>query len=159
MRFTDISDSERTTGMQVRTLAQRAVLVTAVAVAPIVATGAAAVAGSHGHAAASATECATVAVKATPKLNTAMIPETIKSTVTSCAAATETVTLHQHLSGPMAARVSRDKTWTITLSPGQTVTKTRHFPYSCCGSYNVTDTVTTTTGQQLAKAQASFTFA
>jgi hypothetical protein len=100
-----------------------------------------------------------VAVKATPKLNTAMIPETIKSTVTSCATTTETVTLDQHLSGPMAANVSRDKTWTITLSPGQTVTKTRHFPYSCCGSYNVTDTVTTATGQQLAKAQASFTFA
>lgn len=145
--------------MQVRTLVQRVVLVTAVAVAPIVATGAAAVAGSHGHAAVSTTECAKVTVKATPKLNTAMIPETIKSTVTSCATATETVTLDQHLSGPMRTGVSSDKTWTITLTPGQAVTKTRHFPYSCCGGYNVTDTVSTTTGQRLATAQTSFTFA
>ncbi len=145
--------------MQVRTLVQRAVVVAAVAVTPIAANGAAAAAGGHSHAAAPAAECATVTVKATPKLNTSMIPETIKSTVASCATANETVSLVQHLSGPMVANVPMNKTWSITLTPGQSVTKTRHFPYSCCGTYSVRDGVYTTGGQQLAKAAASFTFA
>jgi hypothetical protein len=142
--------------MQARILLQRTALVTAVAVAPVVIAGAAQAAGGHGHA---ATECATVKVRATPQLNTAMVPETITSKVTSCATATETVKLAQHISGPHAASAPMDKTWTITLSPGQTVKKVRHFPYSCCGSYTVTDTVTTTGGHQLAKAGSSFTFA
>ena len=140
--------------MQARTLLQRSALVIAVAVVPTAIAGAAQAAGGH-----VATECATVKVRATPQLNTAMIPETITSKVTSCATATETVKLVQHISGPTAASVPMDKTWTITLSPGQTVKKIRHFPYSCCGSYTVTDTVSTTGGQQLAKAGSSFTFA
>jgi hypothetical protein len=141
--------------MQARSFLQRTALVTAAAVAPIMIAGAAQAADNHGHA---ATECATVKVKATPNLNTAMVPETITSKVTSCATTTETVKLVQHISGPQAA-APMDKTWTITLSPGQTVKKVRHFPYSCCGSYTVTDTVTTTGGHQLAKAGSSFTFA
>ena len=145
--------------MQVKTLVQRVVLVTAAAITPIAATGAAAAAGSNSRTATSASECATVTVKATPKLNTAMIPETIKSAVTSCAMATETVNLVQHLSGPMMANVPMNKTWSITLTPGQAVTKTRHVPYACCGTYNVRDGVYTTGGQQLAKAGTSFTFA
>ena len=142
--------------MQARTLLQRTALVIAVAVVPTAIAGAAQAMGVPGHA---ATECATVKVRATPQLNTAMIPETITSKVTSCATATETVKLVQHISGPSAANVPMDKTWTITLSPGQTVKKVRTFPYACCGSYTVTDTVTTTSGQKLAKASSNFTFA
>ena len=140
--------------MQARTLLQRTALVIAVAVVPTAIAGAAQAAGAH-----VATACATVKVRAAPQLNTAMIPETITSKVTSCASASETVKLVQHISGPMAASVPMDKTWTITLSPGQTVKKVRSFPYACCGSYTVTDTVTTISGHKLAKASASFTFA
>jgi len=141
--------------MQARTLLQRTALVAAVAVVPATIAGAAQAAGGH-----VATECATVKVRATPQLNTAMIPETITSKVTSCATANETVKLVQHISGPSAAAsVPMDKTWTITLSPGQTVKKVRSFPYSCCGSYTVTDTVKTTSGQKLAKGSSNFTFA
>ena len=140
--------------MQARILLQRTALVIAVAVVPTAIAGAAQAAGGH-----VAAECATVKVRATPQLNTAMIPETITSKVTSCATAAETVKLVQHISGPSAARVPMDKTWTITLSPGQTVKKVRTFPYACCGSYTVTDTVTTTSGQKLAKASSNFTFA
>jgi len=129
-------------------------MVIAVAVVPTAIAGAAQAAGGH-----VATKCAMVKVRATPQLNTAMIPETITSKVTSCASASETVKLVQHISGPMAASVPMDKTWTITLSPGQTVKKVRSFPYACCGSYTVTDTVTTISGHKLAKASASFTFA
>jgi hypothetical protein len=140
--------------MQAKTLLQRSALVIAVAVAPATIAGAAQAAGGH-----VATECAKVKVRATPQLNTAMVPETITSKVTSCATAAETVKLVQHISGPSAANVAMNKTWTITLSPGQTVKKGRHFPYACCGSYTVTDTVTTTSGQKLAKASSNFTFA
>ena len=140
--------------MQARTLLQRTAMVIAVAVVPTAIAGAAQAAGGH-----VATKCAMVKVRATPQLNTAMIPETITSKVTSCASASETVKLVQHISGPMAASVPMDKTWTITLSPGQTVKKVRSFPYVCCGSYTVTDTVTTISGHKLAKASASFTFA
>jgi hypothetical protein len=143
------------TDMQARTLLQRSALVIAVAVVPTAIAGAAQAAGGH----AAATKCATVKVRATPQLNTAMVPETITSKVTSCATATETVKLVQHISGPSAASMPMDKTWTITLSPGQTVKKVRSFPYSCCGSYTVTDTVTTTSGHKLAKASSNFTFA
>jgi len=142
--------------MQARTLLQRAALVIAVAVVPTAIAGAAQAAGSHGHV---ATDCATVKVRATPALNTAMIPETITSKVTSCATASETVKLVQHISGPSAASVPMNKIWTITLSPGQTVKKVRSFPYACCGSYTVTDTVTTISGHKLAKASSNFTFA
>ena len=113
--------------MQARTLLQRTALVIAVAVVPTAIAGAAQATGIPGHV---ATECATVKVRATPQLNTAMIPETITSKVTSCATATETVKLVQHISGPSAANVPMDKTWTITLSPGQTVKKVRTFPYA-----------------------------
>ena len=140
--------------MRVRTLVGRTVLVTAIVAAPGLTAGTALAADGHGSQGLRASECATVTVKATPKVNTAMIPETIKSTVTSCATVTETVILLQHIAGPTkAAKV------TITLSPGQAVTKTRHFPYSCCGSYTVTDRVESPTGTVLAKGTTRFTFA
>ena len=144
--------------MRARILLHRTVLVAAVAAAPIVVTGAAQAAG-HGGTAHSSTACATVKVRATPKINTAMVAETITSTVTSCATATETVTLTQHISGPTRANAPTDKTWSITLSPGQSVTKVRHFPYACCGSYHVSDKVASSTGTRLANAGTGFTFA
>ena len=140
--------------MRARTPLSRFVLVAALIAVPCAA------AVSAPAAASSLSECATVKLTARPSVNTAMIPETLKSTVTSCAAATETVRLVQHISLPFDhARRVTDKTYTITLSPGQGVTKVRHVPYVCCGSYNVTDKVTTTSGTQLAKATATFTFA
>lgn len=140
--------------MRIRTNLSRFVLTAALVAVPCVA------AFSAQAAASPQSECATVKLTARPSLNTAMIPETLKSTVTSCAPATETVRLVQHLSAPMYhAPAVTDKTYTITLSPGQSVTKTRHVPYVCCGTYIVTDKVYTTTGTQLAKATATFTFA
>jgi hypothetical protein len=140
--------------MYLRTPLTRFVLTAALVAVPCVAAGSApAAASSNG-------DCATVALTARPSLNTAMIPETLTSTVTSCATATETVVLVQHLSAPMerVARVS-NKTYRITLAPSQSVKKVRHVPYVCCGTYTVTDTVSTTTGTQLSKAKATFTFA
>jgi len=143
--------------MRGRALFGTAALAAAVAVAPGV-TAVAAQAASHTQAATA--ECATVKVTAKPGLNTAMIPETIKSTVTNCATATETVVLDQHISGPFAARSPlRDRRQTITLAAGQSVTKTRSFPYTCCGSYTVTDKVLAESGTLLAKSAANFTFA
>jgi len=142
--------------MQSIKLIQRSVVIAVFAAASGVMAGTAqAVTGR----AALATQCATVAVKATPKLNTAMIPETIKSTVKSCATATETVTLTQKISGPHSGRTPLTKTLTITLAPGQAVTKTRSFPFVCCGTFSVVDHVFGSGGQQLAKASTSFTFA
>jgi hypothetical protein len=140
--------------MRVRTPLSRFVLIAALVAVACVAALSAPVAASP------QSECATVKLTARPSVNTAMIPETLKSTVTSCASATETVRLVQHISAPFdrAPRVT-DKTYTITLSPGMSATKVRHVPYVCCGSYNVTDRVDTTTGTQLAKATATFTFA
>lgn len=53
----------------------------------------------------------------------------------------------------------RGRHWTLTIAPGQTVTKWRSFPYACCGTYTVTDFVHANDGTQLAKATATFTFA
>jgi hypothetical protein len=111
---------------------------------------------SWGHAGSVAGKCATVKVSAKPSLNTAMIPETLKSSVTSCSSHTETVTLVQRITSDTTAPTT--KQWTITLLPGKTVAKTRSFPYACCGSYTVTDKVRTASGA-LAKGTASFTFA
>jgi hypothetical protein len=135
--------------MRVRTVLGAVLIAVAVGVPGAVA----AQASSQG----AAPECATVTVKPRPVLNTAMIPETITSTVTSCAPATETVVLDQHISGPTNA--GRDKIYTITLTAGQTKTKTRSFPYACCGSYRVRDTVRTQSGTLLARTSAGFTFA
>lgn len=143
--------------MRIGTLVTRSVLVAIVAVASAGAAGAAQASGNHGRPALSAGECATVKVTAKPGLNTAMIPETIKSTVTNCSSATETVTLTQKISGPHAPHGT--KSWTLTIAAGQTVTKTRSFPYACCGSYTVGDTVTDSVGAVLGKSSANFTFA
>jgi hypothetical protein len=113
-------------------------------------------ASSWGHVGPVAGHCATVKVSAKPSLNTAMIPETIKSRVTSCSSHTETVTLVQRITSDTTAPTT--KKWTITLLPGKTVAQTRSLPYACCGSYVVTDKVRTASGL-LAKGMASFTFA
>lgn len=149
--------------MRIGTLIIRAALVIALAgtsgIAATTAQAAGRAAHNTGAAAARAGDCATVTVKATPKINTEMIPETIKSKVTNCASRTETVILAQKLSGPFGPRSSATKKWTLTIPAGQTVTKTRMFPYACCGSYNANDKVYSATGQQLAKASSGFTFA
>jgi hypothetical protein len=88
-----------------------------------------------------------------------MIPETIKSTVTNCSSATETVTLTQTVTGPFAPDTLGTKSWTLTLAPGQHMTKTRFKPYMCCGTYNAVDKVLGSGGTVLAKSKASFTFA
>lgn len=106
-----------------------------------------------------AAKCAHVKVTARPAINTSMTAETIRSKVTSCAKAKETVILMQTISGPDATNAPMAKTWKITLAPAKSVVKTRSFPYSCCGSYVVTDKVVTKSGRQLAKASADFTFA
>jgi hypothetical protein len=107
-----------------------------------------------------AAKCAKVKVRATPKINAQTAPnETIKSRVTNCSSAKETVILTQTIAGPSATAAAMAKQWMITLSPGKTVVKTRLFPYACCGTYNVTDRVLTKSGRQLARAETSFTFA
>jgi hypothetical protein len=40
-----------------------------------------------------------------------------------------------------------------------TVEITQHIPYRCCGTFHVTDQVFSTSGQLLATARASWTFA
>lgn len=149
--------------MRIGTLILRAALVATLAgtsgIAATTAYAAGGAAHTAGTVAARAGDCATVAVKATPKINTEMIPETIKSKVTNCASSTETVTLTQRISGPFGPRLPATRKWTLTVPAGQTVTKTRMFPYTCCGSYNATDKVYSATGQQLAKASSGFTFA
>jgi hypothetical protein len=106
----------------------------------------------------STTKCARLKLTAKPGTNTAMVPETIKSRVRNCSPTTETVTLIQSIAGPSAA-AQMAKMWKIKLRPGQTVVKTRSFPYACCGTYTVTDKVLSRSGKELAKATASFTFA
>ena len=145
--------------MRIRTIAMRAALVAVVAAASAGAAGAAQAAGNHGRTVGPAAECATVKVTAKPGLNTAMIPETIKSTVTNCSSATETVTLTQKISGPFGPARSGTKSWTLTLTAGQTVVKTRSKPYVCCGSYTVADQVLDSSGTVLATGKSSFTFA
>jgi hypothetical protein len=107
--------------------------------------------------------CATLHLSATPRVNAQNAPnETIKNTVTSCAAAPETVTLTQHISGPftpVAASGASSRTWVLTLAPGQAELKVQHIPYSCCGTYTVRDQVVSSAGQLLAKRSVTFTFA
>lgn len=104
--------------------------------------------------------CATVSVTARPKVNAQNAPnETIKSPVTNCGTRTETVILDQTLSGPFVGAGPTLKSWTLTLTPGQTSIVVRRVPYSCCGTYDVHDTVLSRAGRTLAKASTSFTFA
>jgi hypothetical protein len=145
--------------MRIRTIATRAALIAVVAAASAGAAGAAQAAGSHGRTIGPAAECATAKVTAKPGLNTAMIPETIKSTVTNCSSATETVTLTQTVTGPFAPDRFGTRSWKLTLPAGQTVVKVRSKPYVCCGSYSAADKVLGSGGTVLAKARASFTFA
>jgi hypothetical protein len=138
--------------MRVRSLLRSVVLAALVALAWGV-LAATAPADGRGQRALVTAKCARVKVRATPALNTAMIPETIKSRVTSCSSRREVVTLVQTMTSDTASK------WRINLSPGQTVVKIRSLPYACCGTYRVTDRLRTTSGKQLAKATGGFTFA
>jgi hypothetical protein len=103
--------------------------------------------------------CASLTLTATPRVNAQNAPfETIKNTVTSCAATTETVRLTQRISGPFAPADAPSRTWVFTLAPGQIAQKVQHLPYSCCGTYTVNDHVTAS-GVVLATKSTSFTFA
>jgi hypothetical protein len=105
--------------------------------------------------------CAALVVRATPKINAQNAPfETIRNTVTNCSTNTETVRLSQRIAGPFASfTITNDASWIITLGPGATVQKVQHIPYSCCGSFTVTDTVTSRSGRVLAVKRTGFTFA
>jgi hypothetical protein len=142
--------------MRIRTLITRISVLALVAAASGAATGTAQAVVGHGRVAG---DCASVTVKANPRLNTAMIPEGIKSSVTNCATTTETMILTQRIAGPFRAQAASVKTWRFTVLAGQTVSRFRSLPYACCGTYYVRDAVSATSGTLLAKAQTSFTFA
>ncbi len=113
-----------------------------------------AVAASAHVTAAAPAACAKAAVVAKPKLNTqAGSTETIRDQITSCAAKTEVVQVRQKLT--LAGAFSG----TFTLSAGQTVEITQHIPYRCCGTFHATDRVYSASGQLLATARGSWTFA
>jgi hypothetical protein len=106
-----------------------------------------------------AAPCARVQVRATPKLNAQNAPfETIRSRVTNCSTATETLHLSQHLAGPFAPRSALATSWNVTLGPHRSVDKVRRVPYSCCGTYTVSDVVSSQ-GRVLDRSTTSFTFA
>ena len=98
--------------------------------------------------------CATATVIAKPKLNTqAGSTEAIQNQIASCATRTEVVQVKQKLT------ITGAFSGTFTLSAGQTVEITQHIPYRCCGTFHATDRVYTTSGQLLATARGSWTFA
>ena len=98
--------------------------------------------------------CAKATVIAKPKLNTqAGSTEAIQNETASCATRTEVVQVKQKLT------ISGAFSGTFTLSAGQTVEITQHIPYRCCGTFHATDRVYTTSGQLLATARGSWTFA
>lgn len=142
-----------------RTVVSKSALVVLVVAGSGILAATAQTAGSQGLGARAA-KCAKVNVRATPQVNAQTAPnETIKSKVTNCSSATETVTLTQTISGPSVRATPTARRWTITLSPGKTAVRTRYMPYACCGTYKVTDRVLTRSGRQLAQATTSFTFA
>ena len=113
-----------------------------------------AVAASAHVTAAAPAACARAAVVAKPKLNTqAGSTETIQNQITSCAAKTEVVQVRQKLT------IAGAFSGTFTLAAGQTVEITQHIPYRCCGTFHATDRVSSTSGQLLATAKGSWTFA
>ncbi len=80
--------------------------------------------------------CATVQVTVTPPVSAQDAPfEKIRSTLTSCAKSTETMTLTQHIIAPFV-----------------------EIPYSCCGTYNVHDQGASSSGIVLPQT-IPFTFA
>jgi hypothetical protein len=105
--------------------------------------------------------CVTLGLRAQPGLNTAMVPEKISSTFINCSAVTETITGKQSIVGPYntAADHSGSIVYTVTLMPGQMVTKVRWFPYACCGTYTVTLKAFSSSGAPLGHRTTTFTFA
>ena len=99
--------------------------------------------------------CARLKLTVSPVLNAQNLPyETATHKVTSCARVTETATVVQKVPGLTGAN-----RWKVTLRPGQSVTKVRHIPYSCCGTYTVFDKVYARSGAVLDHAEATFIFA
>jgi hypothetical protein len=122
--------------------------------------GSAEAAPVSGAGAPSPSDCVTLHVRATPRVNAQNAPfETIRSHLTSCSTGAETVTLVQRIGGPLARPHTRHRSWTIVLAPHQTMDRVEHIPYRCCGSYIVTDEVRTSSDRRLARAQTGFTFA
>jgi hypothetical protein len=100
--------------------------------------------------------CAKATVVAKPKLNTqAGSTETIKNQITNCTDKTEVVQVKQKLSPTLTGGFSG----TFTLPAKQTLEVTQPIPYVCCGTYHATDQVFSTSGQLLATARGSWTFA
>ena len=113
-----------------------------------------AVAASAHVTAAAPAACVKASVVAKPKLNTqAGSDETIQNQITSCAAKAEVVQVRQKLT------IAGAFSGTFTLFPGQTVEITQHIPYRCCGTFHATDRVNSASGQLLATARGSWTFA
>jgi hypothetical protein len=107
-------------------------------------------------------DCATLRLSATPGVNAQNAAnEIIKSTVTSCATAPQTVALTQQIFGPFApaAAAASSRTWVLTLAPGQAELKVQRIPCSCCGTYTVKEQVFSSAGVLLAKKSVTFTFA
>jgi hypothetical protein len=114
---------------------------------------------ASGFARESVANCAHLHVSATPRVNAQTAPyETINNRVSSCAANDQTITLSQHRSGSFAPMGTSNRTWTITLLPGQSETEIQHIGYTCCGSYIVSDKVLSA-GRVLTHSHTSFTFA
>ena len=99
--------------------------------------------------------CATLKLTVSPVLNAQNLPyDTATHKVTSCAKVTETATVEQKVPG-----LTGTNRWKVTLRPGQSATKVRHIPYSCCGTYTVYDKVYARSGAVLDHAEATFIFA
>ena len=145
--------------MRVRSCVGKALLVVAVAAESGVLAATAQAGRSQGRSGSLASNCAKLKVRATPTVNAQTAPdETITSKVKNCSAASETVRLVQVITSDSGSPPTT-KNWKITVSPGHTVLKTRSLPYTCCGTYKVTDKVYTSHHVRLAKATTSFTFA
>jgi len=118
------------------------------------------VASAAGATVTPATDCVILRLRATPQVNAQTAPyDTIRNAVGNCATFTETVVLVQSIIGPFALSGAAGRSWTITLAPGTHVDKVQFIPYSCCGTYSITDKVRSTTGTVLTQRGTSFTFA
>jgi len=118
------------------------------------AAAAAAAAGGHASGSRAPAPCVKVSVTAKPTLNTqAGSTETLRTTITSCASAFETVRLRQQL--PIRGTINGN----IQLYRHESVEITQNIPYMCCGSFTVTDRAYSQSGRLLATAKASWTFA
>jgi hypothetical protein len=135
-------------------LAGRTIVIGAVVVAALGGTAAAAAGGAPASRPHASTQCVKVSVTAKPTLNTqAGSTEKLRTSITSCASAFETVRLRQQLSIRGAFNGN------IQLYRHETVQIIQNIPYMCCDSHTVTDRAYSQSGKLLAMAKASWTFA